>query len=164
MILAKGLPHVFLRPSYFMDNLITTLYKEIQENRRIFLPSGRLKLNWIDVDDIGAVCAQVFADHAQLAREVLTLTNTLNQGFGEVVGTINHICDSELRYESPSIFRYVSYMRTKQYSFGYIGIMLLLHFLPRFEKEPEIHGDIRRILNRNPRSIAHFVEKNKGKF
>jgi hypothetical protein len=55
-------------------------------------------------------------------------------------------------------------MRRKGYSIGYIGIMLLLHFLPRFEKEPEIHTDIVKILNRNPIPVSQFVENNRDKF
>ena len=40
-----GLKHVFIRPSYFMENLTTTLWDELVENNRIYLPSSDLKFN-----------------------------------------------------------------------------------------------------------------------
>lgn len=45
--------YIFLRPSYFMQNLTTTLLDEIKHNNRIFLPAGNAHFNWIDANDIG---------------------------------------------------------------------------------------------------------------
>jgi len=41
--------YIFVRPSYFMQNLITTLLPEILAKKSITLPSGNAKFNWIDV-------------------------------------------------------------------------------------------------------------------
>jgi uncharacterized protein YbjT (DUF2867 family) len=163
-ILKRNIPHVFLRPSYFMDNLTTTLYDELEKNKRIYLPSRRMKFNWIDTADIGAVCVRIFENYEMFINKVVTLTNTSNQTFDEIVDTINDICKTRIRYVSPNILSYVVYMVKNKHSIGYIAIMLLLHFLPRFEKEPEIHYDIVRILNRNPNQISNFIEKNKVRF
>ncbi len=164
MILTKNIPHVFLRPSYFMDNLTTTLYDEIEKNKRIYLPSGNLKFNWIDTDDIGAVCVKIFENYKQFNNKTFTLTNNANQGFGEIVDTINHICKTVIRYESPNVLSFILHLRRNGHSLGYIGIMLLLHFFPRFEKEPEIHHDLEEILGRRPNQISQFIEKNKCNF
>ncbi len=160
----RGIPHVFLRCSYFMDNLTTTLYRELALNQRIYLPSGGLTLNWIDVSDVAEVCTAVFSDHHRFKADVLTLTNTKNQGFAEVVDIINDACGTAFKYESPGVVRYVLYMKEQGHAIGYIGVMLLLHFLPRFEKPPVIYPDMARVLGREPCSLSQFAVKNKAKF
>jgi hypothetical protein len=55
-------------------------------------------------------------------------------------------------------------MKKRGDTFGYIGILLLLHFLPRFEKEPEITDDILKIVGRNPIKLSDFLIRNKEKF
>lgn len=118
----------------------------------------------IENHDIASVCVHLFENYEQYKDKILTLTNTSNHGFSEIVSIINNICETEIRYESPNVLSYVLYMRRHTYSFGYIGIMLLLHFLPRFEREPEIHDDVIKILGRNPIQISRFIEKNKSTF
>ena len=160
MIKEKGFSYTFVRPSYFLDNLTTTLYPELKENKRIYMPSGYLKFNWIDVDDVGEACARLFEYRDQYLNKALTLTNIKNQGFSEIVECINSICGGSIRYVSPSLLQFIIHMRKQGYSFGYIGIMLLLHFLPRFEKEPEVSGSLEQILGRLPKQIEDFVKRN----
>ena len=57
LILENGLNYIFLRPSYFMQNLTTTLKFDIQNKRKVILPSGKAKFNWIDLKNIGETCA-----------------------------------------------------------------------------------------------------------
>ena len=47
--------YIFLRPSYFMQNLTTTLLGDIKSKRQIILPSGHAKFNWIDIENIGEI-------------------------------------------------------------------------------------------------------------
>lgn len=47
LILKNKIDYIFLRPSYFMQNLTTTLFPEIQHKKTITLPSGDAKFNWI---------------------------------------------------------------------------------------------------------------------
>lgn len=47
LLAESGLSYVFLRPGYFMSNLLTTLRADLVEKGEIFLPAGRLKFNWV---------------------------------------------------------------------------------------------------------------------
>ena len=51
------LDYVFLRPSYFMQNLTTTLLDDIKTKRQVILPSGKAKFNWIDIENIAETSA-----------------------------------------------------------------------------------------------------------
>lgn len=107
VITELSLPHVFLRPTYFMENLTTTLWPELKKNRRIYLPSGDLKLNWIAVSDVAEVAA--IALTRDLKDEALELCTTEPLGFGEVVNLINVHCGTTLSYSSPSLLGYLLY-------------------------------------------------------
>lgn len=42
--------------------------------------------------------------------------------------------------------------------------MLILHFLPRIQKEPEIANTYNNIFHRDPNNIEDFIERNKKSF
>ena len=67
LIRDSGLDFIFLRPGYFMQNLTTTLLKDIQLKRQIILPAGKAKFNWIDIKNIGEVTS-VLLDNFELHK------------------------------------------------------------------------------------------------
>jgi len=107
LIREMGLPHVFLRPSYFMENLTTTLWLELTAHRRIFLPSGKLRLNWIAISDVAEVGALALL--GRVADDAVDVSNTGTVGFQEVVDAVNALCGTRLAYRSPSLLAYVAY-------------------------------------------------------
>src|SRR6056297_3395326 len=84
LILNSGLEYIFIRPSYFMQNLTTTLLEDIRKNHRIVLPAGRARFNWVDgknVGEVGAVLLEHFEDYANQGIDV---TGSENLSFYEV--------------------------------------------------------------------------------
>lgn len=159
LIEAHDVPHVFLRPSYFMQNLTSTLWSDIVQHRKIVLPSGRAKFNWIHVDDIGAVAATVMAHFDRFAGQKLVLTGTENLSFGEVVQRWNAYLDESVKYQSVNPIRFYFYKRKQGITQGFIIVMLLLHFLPRFQQEPEITATIQDLLQRPPKRLDDFLQE-----
>lgn len=155
-----GIPHIFLRPSYFLDNLTTTLGKELQINKRIYMPSGDLKFNWISVDSIGKAGAKVLQNFTSYTGRVFELTSSKNVGFREIIDSLNLVCDTSFKYESANLFSFIRYRRQLGESWGYIGVMLLLHFLPKFEAEPNISDDYHRLMDEDAETIEEFISRN----
>ncbi|MFW5708537.1 MAG: NmrA family NAD(P)-binding protein, partial [Bacteroidota bacterium] len=106
LIVADQMEFVFLRPSYFMQNLTTTLLHDIQQNRRIFVPSGPLKFNWVDARDIGLVGAHVLHRFDDFKNQALEITGSDFAGFDEVVRLINKNVRNKIRYVSPNLLRF----------------------------------------------------------
>lgn len=159
VIVEMGFPHVFVRPSYFMDNLTTTLWPELQENRRIFLPAGGLKFDWVSVRDVAAL--SVAALIGETPEGGLCAATGQLFDFGEVIEQINATLGVSLRYEPATLWGYVSYSRTKGTSWGLIMVMLLLHYLPRFAptKKTPPPSALTEILGRAPESIEAFARR-----
>ena len=140
-ILKLELEHTFLRPSYFMENLATNIWDEIKRNKRIFLPSGDLKFNWIALADV-AVKALVTKDFVK----TVDISNTEFHSFPEIVSLINEIAGTTLKYESPSLLRYLFYSLKTGHKIGYILVMLLLHYLPKFQKSAPVTSEYEKIM------------------
>ena len=76
-----------------MENLTTTLWDELAENNRIYLPSSDLVFNWIAVDDVAEVAIEAL--ECDLTKNSLEITGS-NLNFYQVVSAINNICRTNL--------------------------------------------------------------------
>ena len=153
-----GLKHTFIRPSYFMENLTTTLWSELAENNRIYLPSSDLVFNWIAVDDVAEVAIKALKCDS---KDNLEITGSSNLNFYQVVTTINNICGTKFNYVSPSLIEFVVYNLKKSKKLSYILVMILLHYLPRFsQKNNQNSTDFQDVTGKQPVSIEKFIRDN----
>lgn len=159
ILLSSGVDYCFLRPSYFMQNLTTTLKSDLDAGC-IVLPAGRALFNWVDVQDIGRVGAVVLGNMEAYTNQALDITGAENLSFAQVVAIINQTCDRKLRYKSVPIFRFYRHKRAQQVPCALILVMLLLHLLPRFQPAPTISNNYTRCTGLAPTSIAEFAAKN----
>lgn len=164
LIIDSGVPYTFIRPCYFMDNLTTTLKDEMQNNQRIFMPSGKLKFSWIDVADIGELVLSIAANGREYVNKILEVTGSEVLSFSEVVKIINDTLNTNISYNSPSVFIFIIYSLRKKLKFTYILVLLLLHWIPKFEKPPQLSYNFERIVGRKPRTLKEFVIANESFF
>jgi hypothetical protein len=47
---------------------------------------------------------------------------------------------------------------------GMIVVMILLHLLPRFQKEPTISGFYQQLTGKTPTSLKSFIQREKNQF
>ncbi len=158
-----GLDYIFLRPSYFMQNLTTTLLNDIQEKHRIILPAGRAKFNWVDIDNIGEVAAKLLNDFDQYKNRSIELTGLENLNFYQVVDLINDSIDSKIQFDHANLIRFFWIKKKEGLNTGLILVMLLLHFLPRFQPEPQISDFYEQLTGKKPTSLKEFIIREKNK-
>ena len=157
-IRAMGFAHVFVRPGYFMDNLTTSLLAEIQRNSRIYLPAGKLELDWVSARDVAEICANALIGKVQ--AESVNAISDQRFGFAEICQRVNQTLGTEIRYEPASLFGYIVHGRKAAKPWSFILVMLLLHYLPRFGRgQPRAVGDISGILERPAESIETFASR-----
>lgn len=159
-----GFQFVFIRPSYFMQNLTTTLFAELEEAGTISVPSGKAVFNWIDVEDIAAVIARVLIDVKEHCNSAITCTGFENLGFEKVVSILNQVAGTQFRYRPVNPIQFYFLKLRSGMSHSRIVVMLMLHWLPRFRKAPKIHPDVQQVLNRDPTSLLTFIEREKEHF
>ncbi len=153
-----GFAHTFVRPGYFMDNLTTTLWPEMQRNRRVYLPAGRLALDYVSVEDVAALA--VAALLGRTTRKALVASGGRKTGFAEVCRIISATAGVEVRYVPATLVGYIGYSRGRGMAWNMIFVMLMLHFLPRFGRSrPPVPGDVAPVLGRPPETLEAFVAR-----
>lgn len=71
---AAGLPHTFLRPSFFAQNLASAYRDDIARHDRIRLASGHWRTSFVDARDVAAVAALALCNPPAHAGAAYSLT------------------------------------------------------------------------------------------
>ncbi len=159
-----GLDYIFLRPTYFMQNLTTTLIGGIQVKREIILPSGKAKFNWIDIENIGEAGAILLDKFSEFKNQVFEITGLENESFEKVTSLINEAIENPIEYRNVNPFRFFMIKKREGMVNGMILVMILLHFLPRFQKDPRISDFYERLTGKKPTDLKTFIDREKKLF
>jgi len=164
LIIDTGLDFIFLRPSYFMQNLTTTLRKDIQEKHKIILPAGRAKFNWIDIENIAEVTSILLCDFEKHKNCVIELTGYENKDFFQVTQMINDLSNSKITFDNANPVRFYWIKKNDGLNSGMIIVMMLLHFLPRFQSEPKISDFYEHLTGKKPTTLSDFIKREQKSF
>jgi uncharacterized protein YbjT (DUF2867 family) len=161
MIVESQIPYTFLRPAYFMQNFTTTLHDDLVDKKRIFLPAGKAKFTLIDVRDIGEVAAKIIVDATKHINNSYELTCNEKLTFQEMATQLSVGLGVEIDYISPNLVRFTIQKLKENVPFGYILVLIMLHYLPRFQQEPPITYAVKNILGKEPKTFGQFIKDNK---
>jgi len=161
LILESKIPYTFLRPAYFMQNFTTTLRSDLIKNKQIYLPAGKAKFTLIDVSDIGAVAANILTNISLHKNKAYELTNEEKLTFSEMAEILSNALNTQIKFESPDILSFFIRKKRERLPTMLILAMIMLHFFPRFQKEPETTEWVKKITDRSPASFKQFINKNK---
>lgn len=164
LIQELGFSYIFVRPSYFMQNLTTTLLPEIVHEKRIVLPAGKAKFNWVDVENIGEASAALLLNFDQHQNQAYEITGTENKNFGAVANLMTEIIGEKISYKSIHPLCFYLRKRKEGLNKGFAVVMTILHFLPRFQKEPAVSDHYKLLTNKPPTTLASFLTREKEKF
>lgn len=155
-----GIPYMFLRPSFFMQNLTTTHLEEIRERDEIFVPAGDGKTNFIDVRDIGEVVALVLTENGHRNRPY-ELTGRGSLMYHQVADILSEHMGRRIEYSSPSILEFFIRKSGEGESLEKIIVMIGLYSIARFGRADDKTDTVEELLGREPISFERFVEDHK---
>lgn len=161
LIVDSKIPYTFLRPAYFMQNFTTTLHNDLVNKKRIYLPAGNAKFTLVDVRDIGAVSATILTNLLEHINKSYELTCNEKLTFSEMTKILSDILRTDIKYISPNLLRFFFTKRQEKTPTMFILVMIMLHYFPRFQKEPETTNWVEKITNRQPTKFEQFINDNK---
>lgn len=164
LIVDSKIPYTFLRPAYFMQNFTTTLHNDLVNKKRIFLPAGNAKFTLVDVCDIASVSATILTNISEHINKSYELTCNEKLTFSEMAKTLSDILGTDIKYISPSLLSFFLTKRKEKTPAMFILVMIMLHYFPRFQKEPETTNWVDKITNRQPTTFEQFINDNKKAF
>jgi uncharacterized protein YbjT (DUF2867 family) len=165
LIKDMGVEYVFLRPSYFMQNLTSTLLPDILEKRQLYIPAGNVKFTWVDVRDIGKVAAKVLVDFEVYKSRALEITGSEEKDFTEVAAEMTKVLGMKIEYVSPNLCAFFLKKKKQGVATPMIFVMIILHYLPRFQKtKNKLSNTVKEITGDDPGLLKEFLDREKGFF
>jgi len=164
LITENSLDYIFLRPAYFMQNLTTTLLKDITTKDKIILPAGNAKFNWVDVENIGESAALLIDKFEQYQNRKFDITGYENMNFEEVAQIMSDVLKRKITYKDTNIFKFYFSKKKEGLKSGFIIVLIMLHFFQRFMGEPVISDFYQKITGKEPNRLKYFFEREKDKF
>jgi uncharacterized protein YbjT (DUF2867 family) len=161
LVLQYQFDSIFVRPSYFMQNLTTTLLADIKAHNAIVLPSKNAKFNWVDIVNVAEACAVYLTAFDKYKNRAFDITGNENYDFSYVVSRINAITGATIEYRPVSPIRFILFELKNKMKISLILVMCLLHFLPRLQGEPKKSDVYVRLFGREPNTIDSFIRANK---
>ncbi len=161
LIIESNIPYTFLRPAYFMQNFTTTLYNDLVTKNRIFLPAGNARFTLVDVRDIGSVAACVLTNITQHTNKSYEITNSQKLRFSEMARKLSNYLGREIQFVSPNLIRFFIQKKKENMPSMLILVMIMLHYFPRFQKEPVITHWVEQITHKQAITFDQFIIDNK---
>jgi uncharacterized protein YbjT (DUF2867 family) len=162
LIVESGISFSFLRPAYFMQNFSTTLRQDLVNKNLIFLPAGKAKFTLIDVSDIGKVAAKILTNPTEYLNKSYELTCNEKLTFQEMADKLSKGLGRKITYQSPNLLKFYFQKRSENVALGFIMVMIMLHFLPRFQKIPDNTDWVEKITGEKPKNFDEFVADNQA--
>jgi uncharacterized protein YbjT (DUF2867 family) len=156
--------YIFVRPSYFMQNLTTSLLSEIQKSKTITLPSGKAKFNWVDTKNIGEATASLIASFEKYQNSAYEITGNEKRNFSEVAELMTDVIGAKVTYKRINPISFYFKKRKEGVKSGFAVVMTVLHFLPRFQKEPDTTDNFKMLTGKEPTLLQDFIAREKGLF
>lgn len=163
MITEMGLPHTFIRPSFFMQNLTSTHLQDIQQNHDLFVPAGRSKTSFIDTRDIAAVAVAVLRD-PQYLGEALAITGPAAITYKQAAAIMTTELGVPITYSKPSLLKFRRTMIQRGIKKEFVNVMVMLYIITQLGNAKTVNHTIETVLHRPATTFAEFVRDNKRLF
>lgn len=161
LLVESKIAYTFLRPAYFMQNFTTTLRHDLIHHHQIYLPAGRAKFTLIDVRDIGEVAAKILINISAHVNQSYDLTCKESLTFSEMAEILSRNLGVNIRFNSPNLLSFFLTKRKEKVPVMLILVMIMLHYFPRFQKEPNVSDWVEKITNVAPKNFEQFINDHK---
>jgi uncharacterized protein YbjT (DUF2867 family) len=158
---ASAVPWTILRPGFFAQNLTDAYRRDVVEDDRLYVPAGEGRVAFVDVADIGAVAAEVFADPGPHAGQGYTLTGPDAITFAEVASLLSDTLGRPIRYEPASVTGYARHLRGRGMPLAQVAVQTVLHLGLRKGDAERVDPTLARLLGRPATPFADVVRRNR---
>lgn len=153
------IPAVFLRASFFMQNLNTTHREDIRDRDRLFMPAGKGRTSFVDVRDIAAVAAKILLAPVGDERvRAYALTGAAALTYDEVATIFTTVLGRSIHYANPSPISFSWQMLQRGLPLSFVLVMMGIYTTVRLGWAGTVTSDLERLLERQPIAMQQYVE------
>ena len=160
---ASGLDYTFLRASFFMQNFDEVHARDVCEHDELFVPAGGGETSFIDARDIADVAAVTLTEsgHRNCAYDV---TGPEALDYKEAATVFSDVLGREITYPQPGAVAFARRWLARGEPLGFVLTMVGIYTTARLGLAGRVTGDMRRVLDREPRTLREYVGDYKDAF
>lgn len=157
-----GLPHTFLRPAFFAQNLSGAYRRDIVDLDRIRLASGHGRTSFVDTRDVAAVGVLALRDPAAHAGATPTLTGPAALTYQQVAALLTSRLGRPIEYQPIGLLRYRRELLAQGLDPAYVNVQLVINAVARVGLAAKTTPDVKELLGRDPIPLARFIADHAG--
>ncbi|MBN1243441.1 MAG: NmrA family NAD(P)-binding protein [Spirochaetales bacterium] len=157
----SGQERVFLRCSFFMQNLGGVHRAEIRDRDELFLPVGDAKTSFIDARDLGEIAAKALVEIGT-GDAAWDLTGSEALDYHEVARVFSRELGREIRYRNPSPLAFFLRRLGAKEPFLFALVTTWLYANTKRGMAARVTGEAERLLGREPFTLAEYVRDHRG--
>jgi uncharacterized protein YbjT (DUF2867 family) len=155
-----NIPHTIIRPSLYMQNLITLHAKEIRRNDHLYVPAGNGMVNYIDARDVARVAVEILTKPGHEGKDY-EITGPEPMDFYKIASLFTKELGREIRYARPVTIRFIRQKMLEKKEMPFILTLSLLYGAARNGKMGHISDAFKEITGCEPRNLADFIHENR---
>jgi uncharacterized protein YbjT (DUF2867 family) len=159
---ATGLTYTFLRPNFFMQNLML-FANSIKQSKQFSLPLGKAKTGLIDADDVGEIVGRVASSKA-IKSSIRALSGDILLDFHEVASLMSNQLGAQVSYQEQTHEDFHANLAKAIPSPWHVNAVSLLFKEIAKGALASTTTDARDILERHPIGVEAFVERHRSSF
>ena len=156
--LAARMSWTVIRPGFFAQNCEGAYRRDLQEDRRLYVPAGQGRVAFVDVRDVGDVTAACFAKPEGFRGAALTVTGPEAISFTEAAAVLSAQLGHLITYEPASILGYAWHLwRRRGLPLMQVVVQLILHVGLRRGDARQVELTTSRVLGRSPTTFEAYA-------
>jgi len=152
------LPHTIVRPSLYMQNLITLHAQEIRLNDRIFIPAGAGMVNYIDARDVARLVVELLTQPGHMGKEY-DITGQEPMDFYRIASLFTRELGREIKYARPLTIKFIRKEMNEKKGMPFIVTLSLLYGAARNGKMGHISNVFKELTGVEPRKLEDFIHE-----
>jgi uncharacterized protein YbjT (DUF2867 family) len=162
-IQSTGVPHTFLRPNGFMQNMVNYNAPTINAQNTFYGSEGGGRVSQIDIRDVAAVAVSVLTEDGHVGK-AYTLTGPEALTNSDVARILSGELGREIRFINLSPAKFREALLSAGISEWSADALVDLQRLYREGKAATVTRDVEQILGRKPISFAQFCRDYRDAF
>jgi uncharacterized protein YbjT (DUF2867 family) len=160
----SGLPWTILRPTIFMQNLVSYMGPTVAKESTLYAPAGDALMPWVDTRDIGAVAGAVLTSkgHENLVYEI---TGPEALTYTQVAECLSAQLGRQISYVNvPDVAAHQAMVSSGMTPWLAEGMIALYHLFKANGATAMALETVERLSGRAPRTLAAYLKENEPAF
>lgn len=154
-------PHTIIRPSLYMQNLITLHGQDIRNNDRVYIPAGAGSVNYIDARDVARVAVELLTKPGHDGKEY-DITGQEPMDFYKIAAMFTNELGREIKYARPSTIKFIRQKMREKKEMPFIVTLSLLYEAARNGKMGHMSNVFKELTGSEPGKLEDFIHENRN--